>query len=207
MTGMTGGDAARVATRFVLASGNAGKRREIERILPGWEILGLDAFPGVVLPEEGDDYAANALDKAAAVVAATGIASLADDSGLEVDALGGRPGVRSARYGGPGLDDRGRVEHLLRALESAPEPRTARFVCLAACVLPDGRRFTARGVCEGTVARSARGDGGFGYDPIFVPAGASKSWAELDQAEKDRRSHRGQAFRALRRALASSRET
>lgn len=188
-------------TRFVLASGNAGKRREVERILAGCQILALDAFPEVVLPEEGDDYVGNALGKAAAVVTATGIASLADDSGLEVDALGGRPGVHSARYGGPDLDDRGRVERLLRELDAVPEPRRARFVCIAACVLPDGRRFTARGVCEGTIARRARGSGGFGYDPIFVPLGASMTWAELDQAEKDRRSHRGHAFRALRAAL------
>ncbi|MEZ4330233.1 MAG: RdgB/HAM1 family non-canonical purine NTP pyrophosphatase [Myxococcota bacterium] len=194
-------EAPHVPDRFVFASGNAGKRREVARILAPCEILGLDAFPGLALPEEGDDYLENALAKAAAVAAATGWASLADDSGLEVDALGGRPGVHSARYGGPDLDDAGRVERLLRALAAVPEPRSARFVCIAACVLPDGRRFAVRGVCEGTIALAPRGRGGFGYDPIFVPAGASASWAELEQAEKDRRSHRGEAFRGLLRAL------
>lgn len=188
--------------RFVLASGNAGKRREIEAILAGDEILSLADFPDVVLPDEGDDYVENACVKARCVARATGLASLADDSGLEVDALGGRPGVHSARYGGPGLDDRGRVERLLGELADRPHPRTARFVCVAACVLPDGRTFSARAVCEGRIVRMPRGEGGFGYDPIFVPAGFARTCAELDREEKDRISHRGQAFRALARELA-----
>jgi XTP/dITP diphosphohydrolase len=195
-------DARRPRRRFVLASGNAGKRREIEAILADDEILSLSAFAGIVLPEEGDDYVENACVKARTVAQATGLASLADDSGLEVDALGGRPGVHSARYGGPGLDDRGRVECLLRELASLPDPLTARFVCLAACVLPDGRTWTARGVCEGRIVRTARGAQGFGYDPIFVPAGFSRTCAELDPEEKDRISHRGLAFRALAGLLA-----
>jgi XTP/dITP diphosphohydrolase len=188
--------------RFVLASGNAGKRREIEAILAGDEILSLAAYPGIVLPEEGDDYVENACVKARTVAKATGLASLADDSGLEVDALGGRPGVFSARYGGPGLDDHGRVECLLREVANLPDPLTARFVCIAACGLPDGRTWTARGVCEGRIVRMARGTRGFGYDPIFVPDGFSRTCAELDPAEKDRISHRGLAFRALAGLLA-----
>lgn len=188
--------------RFVLASGNEGKRREIAAILAGDEILSLSAFPGVVLPEEGDDYAANALVKAATVAAATGLPSLGDDSGLEVDALGGRPGVFSARYGGPGLDDRGRMARLLEELAGHPEPRSARFVCLAACALPKGRSFTARGVCEGRILQAPRGDHGFGYDPIFAASGDERSCAELTPAEKDQISHRGQAFRALAQLLA-----
>jgi len=187
--------------RFVFATGNAGKRRELARILADCEILSLADHPGIVLPEEGDDYAANALAKADAVLAATGIASLGDDSGVEVDALGGRPGVHSARYGGPGLDDRGRCARLLDELADFPEPRPARFVCVAACALPDGRRFSVRGECAGAIVREARGDAGFGYDPIFVPLGETATWAELPQDQKDRLSHRGQAFRALMRRL------
>ena len=185
--------------RFVFATGNAGKRRELARILADCEILSLADFPGLGMPDEGDDYAANALAKAETVLAATGIASLGDDSGVEVDALGGRPGVHSARYGGPGLDDRDRCARLLAELEPFPVPRAARFVCVAACALPDGRRKTVRGECEGTIERSARGEGGFGYDPIFVPNGERATWAELPEADKDRLSHRGQAFRALMR--------
>lgn len=185
------------ARRFLVASGNAGKCREIARLFGGCEILSLAAFPGVVLPEEGDDYVGNALAKAVAALEATGIASLADDSGLEVDALGGRPGVHSARYGGPLLDDRGRLDRLLNELVGVAPPRSARFVCVAAAALPDGRRLTTRGICAGEIALSPRGEGGFGYDPIFVPTGCDGTWSELDADEKDRRSHRGQAFRAL----------
>lgn len=188
----------------MLASGNPGKLREVERILGDDEILSLSAFPGIAFPEEGDDYGANALAKAMTVQGVTGLASLADDSGLEVDALGGRPGVRSARYGGAELDDRGRLECLLRELASHPGPLPARFVCIAACALPDGRRLTARGVCEGEIVRAPRGDRGFGYDPIFVPRGHTRTCAELDRDEKDRISHRGQAFRALARQLESA---
>ncbi|MFO0687200.1 MAG: RdgB/HAM1 family non-canonical purine NTP pyrophosphatase [Myxococcota bacterium] len=187
--------------RFVFATGNLGKRRELGRILAGCEVLSLGDFPGIVLPEEGDDYAANALAKADAVLAATGLASLGDDSGVEVDALGGRPGVHSARYGGPGLDDRGRCARLLAELEPVAEPRRARFVCVAACAMPDGRRFTTRGECAGTIVRAARGEAGFGYDPIFVPEGETATWAELPQDQKDRLSHRGLAFRALMRRI------
>ncbi len=187
----------------MLASGNAGKRREIAAILAEDEIVPLTAFPAIELPEEGDDYLENACVKARTVARASGLASLADDSGLEVDALGGRPGVHSARWGGPGLDDRGRVRRLLAELAEAPDPLTARFVCLAACVLPDGRTFSARGVCEGVLVRTPRGAGGFGYDPIFVPEGFSRTCAELAPEEKDRISHRGRAFRALAERLAA----
>lgn len=192
---MAGADGGR--RRFVFASGNPGKLREVERILGGDEILSLAGFPGIVFPEEGDDYGANALAKAVTVLEATGLASLGDDSGLEVDALGGRPGVRSARYGGAGLDDRGRIECLLRELANHPDPLSARFVCIAACALPDGGRITARGVCEGELVRAARGDRGFGYDPIFVPRGDTRTCGELEVEDKERVSHRGNAFRAL----------
>jgi len=188
--------------RYVLASGNAGKRRELLRILPFLELDSLAAHPGIVFPEEGDDYATNARIKAETVLAATGIAGLADDSGLEVDALDGRPGVRSARYGGEGLDDRGRLQQLLSELAPHRDPLTARFVCLAAAALPDGRRLVERGVCEGALLRAPRGAHGFGYDPIFVPHGFDRTMAELADAEKDTISHRGKAFRALAARLA-----
>ena len=127
---------------------------------------------------------------------------MADDSGLEVDALGGGPGPRSARYGGPGLDDAGRVARLLAALEGVPvASRGARFYCVAACALPDGRSVTAAGECPGRIATGRRGRGGFGYDPIFVPAGHGVCMAELEAVEKDAISHRGHAFRALWEAM------
>lgn len=187
--------------RFVVASGNAGKLREIARIFDDCEVISLAGWPGIAFPDEGDDYAENARVKAKTVLAVTGVDSLADDSGIEVDVLGGRPGVRSARYGGSGLDDRGRVVALLRELESFAEPWRARFVCVAACALADGRELTARGECAGVVVRSARGRDGFGYDPIFVPDGFDRTWAELEGRDKDRVSHRGRAFRALRAAI------
>lgn len=187
--------------RFVAATGSAGKLREIARILPDFEIVPLSGFPDVVFPEEGDDYASNARTKAMVVAHSTGLPSLADDSGLEVEALGGRPGVRSARYGGSTLTDADRCRLLLDELQDRPRPWRARFVCWAACASPDGRRWSAVGECEGEIAGMASGAGGFGYDPIFVPRGALRTWAELDDANKDRVSHRGCAFRSLAQRL------
>lgn len=191
--------------RFVAATGNAGKLREIARILPDFEILSLAGFAPVAFPDEGDDYATNARVKAQTVARATGLGSLADDSGIEVEALGFRPGPRSARYGGPGLADAERNALLIRELAAHPEPWRARFVCFAACAFPDGRTRVERGECAGRIVALARGGGGFGYDPIFVPDGFARTWAELDQSEKDRLSHRGVAFRALGRALCAPR--
>jgi XTP/dITP diphosphohydrolase len=164
----------------------------------GLQIEALDA--NVVLPEEGDGYEANAVAKALAAARATGCIALGDDSGLEVDALGGAPGPLSARYGGPGLDDTARTAALLDALAAVPDPeRSARFVCVAAVATPQGDVATASGVCEGRLLRAPRGSGGFGYDPIFAIGEATM--AELPAAEKDARSHRGRAFRALIPAL------
>lgn len=182
--------------KLVVATRNPGKLREVAAILSGRPIE-LAALPeAVALPEEGDDYEANAIAKAVAAARATGCAALGDDSGIEVDALGGAPGPRSARWGGPDLDDAARNAKLLAALRDVPDAqRTARYVCVAALATPDGAVETARGVCEGVILRAPRGRGGFGYDPIFgVGAG---SMAELDAAEKDAISHRGHAFRAL----------
>jgi XTP/dITP diphosphohydrolase len=196
----TGGDGAEV----VVATQNPGKLREIRAILADARValLPLADFPGVELPEEGDDYTTNAIAKARAVAAATGRPALADDSGIEVDALGGRPGVRSARYGGPGLRDAARTALLLRELDARGDSaRKARFVCVAALARPDGVVETARGECAGTILREPRGIGGFGYDPIFVPDGEHAAMAELPDARKHALSHRGAAFSALRAAI------
>jgi XTP/dITP diphosphohydrolase len=182
--------------KVVLATRNAGKLREVGAILAahGIEVLALP--DGVELPQEGDDYEANAIAKATAAARATGCVALGDDSGLEVEALGGAPGPHSARWGGPDLDDAGRNARLLAALDAVPgRRRAARFVCVAAVATPDARVATARGVCAGRILVAPRGAGGFGYDPVFGIG--DRSLAELSGAEKDALSHRGRAFRAL----------
>ena len=186
-----------VRRRIVVATGNQGKAREIGRILAHFEVASLADYPAVDFPDEGGDYFENARAKAIAAARAIGVVCVADDSGLEVEALDGAPGAYSARYGGAGLDDRGRLEALLSALESFPEPRAARFFCAAAVATPDGRSEVAQGVCAGELRMSASGEGGFGYDPIFQPEGLDRVMAELDRDEKDAISHRGQAFKAL----------
>ena len=196
------------ARALIVASSNPGKLRELRGLLGDLPVAlsGLERAPGLVLPEEGDDYAANASAKALAVARATGCLALADDSGLEVDALGGAPGPRSARFGGPGLEDAGRMRALLTALAGATgAARAARFVCLVALATPQGAVVTRRGECRGRILEAPRGSSGFGYDPIFVASGTQVSFAELPEAEKGRLSHRGNAVRALlpelRRAL------
>ena len=185
---------------LVLATRNAGKAREVASILAALDVRIEPLAADVMLPEEGDSYEANAVAKALAAARATGCVALGDDSGLEVDALGGAPGPLSARYGGAGLDDAARSAALLAALEAVPDAeRGARFVCVAAVATPRGDVATARGVCEGRLLRAARGEGGFGYDPIF--AVGDSTMAELPAAEKDALSHRGRAFRALLPAL------
>ena len=187
--------------RLVVASGNEGKRREIAAILTGLDVeLVAMSDLGVASPvETGDTFEANALLKAHAVVEATGLPALADDSGLEVDALDGRPGVRSARYAGEGARDRDNNARLLAELAGVSSPqRTARFVCAAALVTPDGDEVLVRGLMEGHIAEAPRGEHGFGYDPLFVAAGERRTNAELPPEIKDARSHRGAAFRALR---------
>ena len=187
--------------RIALASGNERKRAEIQAILAG---LPVELVPmtelGVASPEEtGDTFEANALIKARAVARATGLVALADDSGLEVDALGGAPGVRSARYAGEDATDAENNARLLEELASVGgRPWTARFVCVAALVTPDGDQRVVRGHMDGYITDEPRGAGGFGYDPLFVSAGERRTNAELPPEEKDARSHRGAAFRALR---------
>jgi len=181
--------------RLLLATRNAHKLREFERLLPA---LALDPLPGD-LPtpvEDGDTYAANALIKARAAAAATGRAAIADDSGIEAEALGGAPGVRSARYAGDTASD---GENLARLAAAAPAGSRLRYVCVIAHVDPGGAEHLFEGTCDGTVAAAPGGAGGFGYDPLFVPVDTSdgRTMAELSDAEKDAISHRGRAARAL----------
>jgi XTP/dITP diphosphohydrolase len=189
--------------RVVLATRNPAKLAELRRILGdeglGIELVGLDAFDGVPdVAETGTTFADNALLKAHAAVAATGQVAVADDSGLVVEALGGMPGVLSARWSGRHGDDGANLRLVLAQLDDLPDDRRgAAFVCAAAVVMPDGTERVVDGVLTGTLAREPRGANGFGYDPIFVPVGDSRTTAEMSAAEKDAISHRGQAFRAL----------
>jgi XTP/dITP diphosphohydrolase len=190
----------------VLATANRAKAREMAALLAGipFRIVNLSDFPGVSLPPEGEtSYAENALGKARAVASATGELALADDSGIEVDALGGAPGVLSARYGGSGLTDPERCEVMLREMASVPrEKRTARFRCLIAIVCPRrGRETTVEGVVEGVLLESPRGTGGFGYDPLFFYPPLGRGFAELPAEEKNRVSHRAQAIARAREWL------
>jgi len=193
--------------KVVLATRNRGKLREIAPLLDG---LGLelctidDVAPTAELREDADTFEENALAKARQAAAATGLPAVADDSGLEVDALAGAPGVRSARYAGPGADDARNNAKLLEALRDVPAgARGARFRCVAAFVDPArGREVARAGVCEGEILGAPRGEGGFGYDPLFLLPGRGVTMAELPLDEKNRLSHRAAAFRALAAALA-----
>ncbi len=192
---------------IVVATRNRKKVGEIARMLDGSgiKLLTLDEAalgpggkkcPEVV--EDEPDFRGNALKKAREVSLCTGRATLADDSGLVVDALEGRPGVFSARYAGEGSSDADNNTKLLRELEGVPpESRSARFVCCLALVLAGGEEFVFDGVCEGTISLEPRGRGGFGYDPLFIPEGDERSFAEMSGQEKDSLSHRGRAIKAF----------
>ena len=192
-------------TAIVLASGNRGKLAEFAQLLApyGVTMLPQDRFVESGAEETGATFEENAILKARYVAQATGLPAIADDSGLEVDALGGAPGVRSARFAGPGASDGDNLQKLLAALAQVPDQqRTARFRCVLAYVnAPNEQPVLARGVWPGRILSAPRGSGGFGYDPIFLPDGATLSAAELSSAEKHLRSHRGQALRALARLL------
>ncbi|MHB1066075.1 MAG: RdgB/HAM1 family non-canonical purine NTP pyrophosphatase [Candidatus Nanopelagicales bacterium] len=189
--------------RVVLATRNRHKLDELHRILLASgldvELVGADAYPGLPdVPETESSFAGNALLKARAVAAATGLPAIADDSGLAVDALNGMPGVLSARWSGRDANDRANVELLLGQLDDVPERRRgAAFHCAAAVALPDGTERVVEGSVEGVIIREARGTGGFGYDPVFVPLGGTRTLAEIPAAEKDAISHRGRALEAL----------
>ena len=191
--------------KFVLATHNPGKLREMSAILAelGVEVV-MPAELGVTVDveETGETFAENAMLKAKAVCAAAGLPAIADDSGLCVDALNGAPGVYSARYGGPELDDRGRYLLLLSSMRGAPT-RAAHFVCAVACAYPNGDELTASGRCDGAIAFAPMGDGGFGYDPVFLLPEKAKTFAQLTEEEKDALSHRGKALRAFAAELAA----
>lgn len=186
---------------LLLATSSPGKAREIARMLSGrgFAFLSLaEAGIDEPFPEEGATYEENAAGKARHYARLAGRTAIADDSGIEVEALGGRPGLYSARYGGHGPDDAGRNRRLLEELRGVPvEKRRARYVAVAAIARPDGEARTFRGACNGWIATEPRGGGGFGYDPIFVADEAGATFAEIDRAVKDRISHRGRAFALL----------
>lgn len=190
----------------VLATRNLGKVRELTEMLNdcrGIEVLSLADFPDAPeVVEDGKTYEENAIKKATQIADYTGLPTLADDSGLEVDALDGAPGIHSARYAGEGASDAERVQKLLDALKDVPEPqRTARFQCTVAIVEPGGKSRVAVGVCEGQIIREPRGTHGFGYDPVFIPSGYNQTFAELGDEVKNQISHRAKAFAAVKELL------
>jgi XTP/dITP diphosphohydrolase len=192
----------------VLATRNAGKLVELRRILAeaglGIRLAGTDEFPDLAdVAETGATFAENAALKARETARATGLPAISDDSGLCVDALGGMPGILSARWAGRHGDDEANLDLVLGQLADLPDARRgAHFACAAALALPDGTVEVVEGRLDGTLLRTRRGTNGFGYDPIFVPIGESRTTAEMTAAEKDAISHRGRAFRALVPALA-----
>ena len=190
------------AQQILIATRNRGKLAEIREILsaPGLELLDPETVGNLPeVEEDGDTFEANAIKKAVTLARASGMLTLADDSGLEVDALGGAPGVYSARYAGEPSSDAANNAKLLAALCGQPN-RRARFRCAIALATPDGDCSTVDGRCEGHIADAPQGRGGFGYDPLFIPDGFSQSFGELEAAVKHRISHRGAALRAARQA-------
>ncbi|UCD34807.1 MAG: XTP/dITP diphosphatase [Nitrospiraceae bacterium] len=195
---------------IVLATKNRKKIEELKKILAlmgtASRIFTLDDFPSFAdVVEDGDTFEANAVKKAVRIAGDTGITALADDSGLEVDALGGAPGVYSARYAGEGADDRANLEKLLREMEHVPEgQRGARFVCSIA-MAGGGEVKTFTGFVEGEIGRNPRGENGFGYDPVFYPKGHDRTFAEMSDREKNAISHRAMALRELQKYLLEKR--
>lgn len=191
--------------KLIAATNNAHKVVEFKRILEplGFTVLSQkEAGIHVEAEETGTTFEENAYLKAKAVYDASGLPTVADDSGIVVDALDGAPGVYSARYGGPGLNDVDRYEKLLHEMEEVPDAkRTARFVCAISLVLSPDKAFSFTGVCEGKIGHGPRGENGFGYDPIFMVG--EKSTAELSSEEKDKISHRGQALRKMEQMLSA----
>lgn len=191
--------------RIVLATGNRGKLQEFSNMLGplGVEVKSLADYPSVKpVIEDGKTFKENAVKKAKSVAEATGEIALADDSGLEVDYLGGAPGVYSARFAGEGKDDRANNEKLLRLLLGVPpNKRGARFRCVVALATPNGQIYTVDGVCEGVIAERPAGEGGFGYDPLFLLPQFGKTFAQLDMITKNEISHRGKAFTLAREII------
>lgn len=192
---------------LVIATGNRGKLKEIQERLAGLSLVvrGLQDFPSLPTPaEDGVSFEENARIKARYYAQRLGKTVLADDSGLEVDALEGRPGVYSARFAGEGSSDEQNNQKLLAAMEAADDAdRGARFVCVLAVVDPEGREMLVRGECAGRILREKKGAGGFGYDPLFQVEGNERTFAEMTPEEKARYSHRGHALNDLREKLPS----
>ena len=191
--------------KFVLASHYPGKLREMSAILGelGVEVVSpADVGITVDVVETGTTFAENAMLKAKAICAAAGLPAIADDSGLCVDALNGGPGVYSARYGGEGLDDKGRYMLLLNSMRGQTT-RKAHFACAIACAFPNGDELTAQGQCDGAIAFAPMGEGGFGYDPVFLVPEKGKTFGQLTAEEKSAISHRGKALRDFSEKLAT----
>ena len=189
--------------KLVLASKNPKKLKEMNEILSGMGVevcLQADVGIDIDVEETGTTFEENSMLKAKAVMEASGLPAIADDSGLCVDALNGAPGVYSARYGGEGLDDAGRYRLLLSSMP-AGQPRTAKFVSVITCCFPNGDVLTARGECPGTIAFAPMGEGGFGYDPVFFLPKLKKTFAQLSPEEKNAISHRGRALEAFQAKL------
>ena len=192
-----------MAEKFVLATHNPGKLAEMKAILSslGVEVVSpAEAGVEVDVEETGTTFAENAMLKARAICAAAGLPAIADDSGLCVDALNGGPGVYSARYGGEELDDRGRYTLLLSSMRGQTT-RAAHFACAVACAFPNGDELTAEGTCSGTIAFAPMGEGGFGYDPVFLIPEKGKTFGQIGPEEKSKISHRGKALAAFAEKL------
>lgn len=191
--------------KLLIGTTNPGKLRELERLLGGLdlELVSLRDLPGAPeIDEDAETYEGNARKKAETLARWSGLPTLADDSGLEVDALGGEPGVRSARYAGLGRDDAANRRKLLLALAGVPQAeRTARFKAAVVVALPRGATLLAMGVCEGRITTAERGTAGFGYDPVFLYEPDNRTMAELGEGRKDEVSHRGRAVAEIRREL------
>jgi XTP/dITP diphosphohydrolase len=184
--------------KLLIATRNSKKKRELQELMENWEVdlVTLDEVPGLPeVEEDGTTFAENAIKKARTIADLSGYITLADDSGLVVDALKGAPGIFSARFAGPQADDAANNRKLLQELEWVPESgRTARFVCVIAVAVPAGRVRTVQGICEGSIALEPSGEGGFGYDPLFIPQGSDTTFARMEPGQKHRLSHRGQAL-------------
>lgn len=183
---------------LLIATRNQKKKLELREILSDLDVdlITLDDIPAMPeVSEDGETFAENAIKKALLAAAASGLTTLADDSGLVVDVLHGQPGIYSARFAGPGCDDKANNLKLLEMMAAvSPEGRTARFICVIAVAAPGGQVETVEGICEGTIIDTPRGLHGFGYDPLFVPEGYDQTFAELGEAEKNIISHRGRAL-------------